>query len=91
MAAREADVIEKNSDNPEKIGKVMHVEFAVGSTHMAAGDGYDFAEANTDIKLMVHMDSEEEALQAISVLAEGGTLIQPLTQHPSFPGSRKCS
>lgn len=55
---------------PEQIGKVMHVEFMIGSTRMAAGDLFDCAEVNTDIKLMIHMDSEEEALHAISVLAD---------------------
>lgn len=74
---------EKNFDvTPEQIGKVMHAEFAVGSTHMAAGDIFDCAEVNTDIKLMIYMDSEEEALHTISVLAEGGTILSPLKPHP---------
>ena len=38
---------------PEQIGKIMHVEFAIGSTHMAAGDAFASAEVNTDIKLMI--------------------------------------
>lgn len=67
---------------PEQIGKVMHVEFTIGSTHMAAGDTFDCAEGNTDIKLMIHMESEEEALSAISVLAEGGNILSPLKPHP---------
>lgn len=74
---------EKNFDmTPEQIGKVMHVEFAIGSTNMAAGDIFDCAEVNTDIKLMIHMDSEEEALHAISVLSEGGDILSPLSPHP---------
>ena len=74
---------EKNFDmTPEQIGKVMHVEFAIGSTHMAAGDTFDCTEVNTDIKLMIHLDSETEALHAISVLAEGGTILSPLKPHP---------
>lgn len=74
---------EKNLDAPtEQIGKVMHVEFAIGSTRMSAGDSFDCAEVSTDIKLMIHMDSETEALQAISVLAEGGTILSPLKPHP---------
>lgn len=69
-------------NTPEQIGKVMHMEFVIGSTHMAAGDNFDAREVKTDIKLMIHMDSEEEALHAISVLAEGGTMLSPLKPHP---------
>lgn len=67
---------------PDQIGKVMHVEFVLGSTRMAAGDTFDGAGGNTDIRLMIHMDSEEEALHTISVLAEGGTVLAPLQPHP---------
>lgn len=67
---------------PEQIGKVMHMEFAVGSTRMAAGDSFDCADVNTDIKLMIHMDSEEQARNIISALAEGGTILSPLKPHP---------
>lgn len=74
---------ENNYDmSPEQIGKVMHVEFVLGDTRMAAGDSYDCNGVNTDIKLMIHMDSEEEALQAISLLAEGGIIVSPLSPHP---------
>lgn len=67
---------------PDQIGKVMHVEFALGNTHMAAGDTFDRIDIDTGIKLMIHMESEEEALKAISVLAEGGTVLSPLHPHP---------
>lgn len=67
---------------PDQIGKVMHVEFAVGNTHMAAGDTFDRADGNADIRLMIHMDSVEEALHTVSVLAAGGTVIAPLQPHP---------
>ncbi len=74
---------EKNYDmTPEQIGKVMHVEFAIGSTRMAGGDSLDGAGVNTDISLMIHMDSEAEALHAISVLTEGGNILSPLKPHP---------
>lgn len=74
---------EKNYDvTPEQIGKVMHVEFVIGNTGMAAGDIFDCAEVNTDIKLMIHMDSEADALHAISVLAEGGSVLSSLKPHP---------
>lgn len=67
---------------PEWTGKIMHVEFLLGGTRMAAGDAFDSAEGNTDIKLMIHMDSEEKALRTISVLAEGGAVLSPLKPHP---------
>lgn len=73
----------------EQIGKVMHAEFRLGSTHMAAGDTFDGAGINTDIKLMIHMDSEAEALHTISVLAEGGRILSPLAPHPK-PDDSDC-
>ena len=80
---------ENTCNMTEQIGKVMHVEFSLGSTHMAAGDSYDRVNVDTDIKLMIHMDSEEEALHAMSVLAEGGTIISPLRPHPE-PDDSGC-
>ena len=74
---------------PEQIGKVMHVEFSLGNTHMAAGDSFDSVEVNTDIKLMIHMDSKEEALHTVSVLAEGGAVLSPLQPHPE-PDDAGC-
>jgi len=69
--------------SPDQIGKVMHVEFMLGKTRMSAGDSFDTKEVNTDIKLMIHMDSETETLRAISILAEGGTVLAPLRPHPA--------
>lgn len=68
-------------EKPEQIGKVMHVEFCIGSTRMAAGD--NGAAPNGAVKLMIHMVSKDEALHAISILAEGGTLLSPLKPHPA--------
>lgn len=74
---------EENYDmTPEQIGTVMHAEFSLGKTHMSAGDTFDRVDINSGIKLMIHMDSKEEALQAISFLAEGGTVLSPLKPHP---------
>lgn len=73
---------EETADAPELIGKVMHTEFALGGTRMAAGDTLESAGGNTDIRLMVHMDTMEEALNTISVLAESGTVLSPLKPHP---------
>ncbi len=74
---------------PEQIGKVMHVEFVLGNTRMAAGDTFDNENVNTAIKLMIHMDTEEEARHTISVLVQGGTIISPLQPHPE-PDDAGC-
>lgn len=74
---------------PDQIGKVMHAEFTLGNTHMAASDSFDGTEVNTDIKLMIHMDSKEEALHTLSILAEGGTILSPLQPHPA-PDDAGC-
>lgn len=74
---------EENFDvKSEQIGKVMHVGFRLGNTEMAAGDTFDCTEVNTDIRLMIAMESKEEAIQTIAVLAEGGTVLSPLCPHP---------
>ena len=75
--------------SPDQIGKVMHVEFSLGKTHMAAADSFDGAEINTDIKLMIHMNSKEEALHTVAVLAEGGSVLSPLQPHPE-PDDAGC-
>ncbi|MBO4999032.1 MAG: VOC family protein [Lachnospira sp.] len=74
---------------PNQIGKVMHVEFTLGNTHIAAGDTFDGKGVNTDMKLMVHMDSMEEAANTVSILAEGGTVLSPLRPHPE-PDDSGC-
>lgn len=74
----------ENCRNPEQIGKVMHVEFALGGTRMSAGDSFDFNGDNIPIRLMVHMDSMEEASRAIDTLMQGGgAVLSPLRPHPS--------
>lgn len=67
---------------PEKIGRVMHAEFVLGNTRMAGGDSFDHVEGNTAIRLMIHMDTMELALQAVETLAQGGKAISPLQPHP---------
>ena len=74
---------EENCETPEQIGKVMHVEFTLGGTHMSGGDSFDTGEVNTDIKLMIHMDTQTKARHTISILAEGGTVFAPLQPHPA--------
>lgn len=74
---------------PEKIGKVMHAEFALGSTRMSGGDSFEYVEGNTAIKLMIHMETMEQALQAIAALAQGGEAISPLKPHPK-PDDSGC-
>ena len=74
---------EENCETPEQIGKVMHVEFTLGGTHMSGGDSFDTGEVNTDIKRMIHMDTQTKARHTISILAEGGTVVAPLQPHPA--------
>lgn len=74
---------------PEKIGKVMHAEFALGSTRMSGGDSFEQVEGNTAIKLMIHMENKEQALQAVETLAQGGERIAPLKPHPK-PDNGGC-
>ena len=73
---------------PEQIGKVMHAEFQLGSTRFAASDGFT-GTGESPVKLMIHMDSQPEALHAVSILAEGGTVISPLKPHPA-PDDAGC-
>ena len=73
---------QENTSSPERMGKVMHVEFRLGQTPMAAGDAPESAAASTAIKLMIHMDSKEEAERAVEALAKGGALLSPLKPHP---------
>ncbi|MBQ2953975.1 MAG: VOC family protein [Clostridia bacterium] len=67
---------------PEQIGKVMHTEFLLGSTRMAAGDSFSDT-PNGAVKLMIHMSGKQEALTAVAILAEGGVLLSPLKPHPA--------
>lgn len=71
---------------PERTGKVMRVEFVIGGTRMAAGDSMDGAKGNVDIELMVHMDTEAEALYAMFALAEGGSVLSPLEPYDASDG-----
>lgn len=80
---------EKTEAAPDQMGKVMHAEFTLGNTRMAAGDSFGNENANTAIKLMIHMDSKEAAVHTISVLAEGGTILSPLQPHPE-PDDAGC-
>lgn len=74
----------ENCERPQQIGKVMHVEFTLGGTRMGAGDNFDFCGESIPIRLMVHMDSLEEAQRAIGALAQGGgTVLSPLRPHPA--------
>lgn len=69
--------------SPEQIGKVMHAEFTLGCTRLAASDTFGDAAESSPVKLMIHMDDMEEAREAIAVLSEGGTVVSPLRPHPA--------
>ena len=68
---------------PEQAGRVMHAEFTLGATRMAASDGYDTPAGNTAVKMMIHMDDMAAARHAVALLAEGGEAISPLKPHPA--------
>lgn len=74
---------------PAQLGKVMHAEFSLGNTRMAASDAFDGIGVNTDVKLMIHMDDMNDARHAISLLAQDGTVISPLRPHPA-PDDAGC-
>lgn len=65
---------------PEQIGQVMHAEFTIGTTRLAASDAYANA---TAIKLMVRMPDIADARHAIALLAQGGEVLSPLQPHPA--------
>ncbi|MBE5779735.1 MAG: VOC family protein [Clostridiales bacterium] len=67
---------------PAQAGKVMHAEFTLGQTRMAASDAFGDDGQSTRIKLMIHMDSMEDARRAIHLLAQGGEKLSPLKPHP---------
>ena len=72
-----------------QIRKALYAEFVIGSTRIAAGDTFDCAELSTNVNLMVHMSSKEEAQHTISVLAESETILSPLEPHPK-PDDNGC-
>ncbi len=74
---------------PLQIGKVMHAEFSLGQTRMAAGDTFDGQDVNTHIKLMIHMENMADAQHAVSLLKDGGEEISPLRPHPA-PDDSGC-
>lgn len=69
---------------PEQREKVLHVEFTLGNVPMAAGDNVDYIKTAADIRMMVHLDSEEEAVRVIDLLGEGGTVLSPLHGQQTF-------
>lgn len=73
---------EENYEKKCQIGKVMHVEFMVGDTHMSGGDLFEDFKVS-GVKLMVHTESKEKAVAYIEKLAMGGKVIAPLKAHPA--------
>lgn len=74
---------ELNTKDPARSGKVMHVEFRVGETHMSAADSFDRKGTDTSIKLMVHLDDPQKATDTCGLLSEGGSVISALAPHPT--------
>lgn len=73
---------ENNCENKSQIGKVMHVEFMLGETNMAGGDNLGGEMPNGAAKLMIHTETEEDALKSIEILKKGGKVISELKPHP---------
>lgn len=63
---------------PEHGKKLVYVEFTLGNVRMAAGDHVKNPETAAGLMLMVHMDSEEEAIHATTILGKDGIVLSPL-------------
>ncbi len=73
---------EMNCNDASRFGKVMHAEFLIGETRLSGGDGYE-EQSSRGMKLMIHMDTKEEALHAIEILEKGGEILDALSPHPA--------
>ncbi|MBD5440812.1 MAG: hypothetical protein HDR33_07325 [Treponema sp.] len=73
---------EKNCGQKNFIGKVMHAEFVLGKTRLAGGDVLEAEASAMAAKLMIHLDTEEEARKIIGLLEEGGSVISALAPYP---------
>ena len=80
---------ENTCQEPEQIGKVMHAECMLGATRMAAGDSFENQNNALSLKLMLHLSSTEDALHAISLLSQNGSILSPLQPHPA-PDDAGC-
>lgn len=61
---------QENCGDPARWGKVMHMEFDPGSTPISAGDPPEHVSNDGAVRLMIRMESREEALRAVETLAE---------------------
>ena len=73
---------ERNCDDKRLHGKIMHMEFLLGETNMAAGDRFETEPINEAVKLMIHTETEEDALKSIEILKTGGKVLSELAPHP---------
>lgn len=78
-----------NCRKAEQVGKIMHMEFSIGGTRMAAGDSYESDSVDPSVKLMIHMPSKADAIAAITIMADGGEIISALAPHPA-PDDDSC-
>lgn len=69
---------------PKQRKKILHAEFILGNVRMAAGDSVDCIETAADIRLMIRVESKEEALRAIALLEKEGTVLSPLHEGSPF-------
>lgn len=73
---------EKNCGQKNFIGKIMHAEFVLGKTRLAGGDVFEVEASAMSAKLMIHLDTEEEARKVIGLLEKGGSVVSELAPHP---------
>ncbi|MBK7534291.1 MAG: VOC family protein [Myxococcales bacterium] len=72
------------SDNPdgEPRGKVLTVEFELGSLRFTALNGGPHFTMNPSISFFVHVDSVDEADRLFAALAQDGDVMMPLGSYP---------
>lgn len=73
---------EKNCGQKNFIGKIMHAEFVLGKTRLAGGDVFEAETSAISAKLMIHLDTEEEARKIVGLLEKGGSVVSELAPHP---------
>lgn len=60
--------------------KIMHASFRIGSSALMASDGCDDSSKFDGFRLAISVATEAEANKAFSALADGGSVMMPLTK-----------
>lgn len=68
---------------PALDGLVMHAQMTLGTGgYLSAADSGQPVTPGAAIRLLVHTGDGEKACRIMDALAEGGTVLSPLTAHP---------